>query len=255
MTSLQDMSDDRGIPLDRVGVTGLVQMVTEATHQGERTAPARFDLSVALPGDARGVHLSRFARVLSQETVKVSPAGLRSLLERLRAGLEATEAFAEVEYDLLVSKKAPVSGRESLMACPVHIAASLGEDYSYSLGVTVPVMTVCPCSQEATDGTGHSQRTRVEIAVAFDGRVLPHELVELAESCASAPVYPLLTGEDEQHVIESAALRPVFVEDVVRGIAERLEADVRIGWYRVEAESLESVSPHNVYASVERAIA
>ncbi len=254
MASLQDMNDDRGIALDRVGVTGLIQTVTFASSDGPATATGEFDLSVGLPATSRGVHLSRFARVLSEGTVNTSPEGLRLLLERLNAELGAEASYAEVTYEETATKTAPVSRRTSLVSYPVRVSGSLDPDYTHTLAVTHPVMTVCPCSQVATDGFGHSQRTQVEIAVSFDGRITAGELVELAESCASAPVYPLLTGEDERAVIESATLRPVFVEDLVRGIAERLEADVRVRWYRVEAESLESVSAHNVYAAAERTI-
>jgi len=248
------MKDDRGIALDRVGVTGLIQTVTFETLDGLATATGEFDLSVALPADSRGVHLSGFARVLAEGQVSTSPEGLRPLLERLNAELGAPESFAEVTYEEKATRTAPVSGHTSFVSYPVRVSASLGHDYTHALTVTHPVMTVCPCSQEATDGIGHSQRTQVEIAVSFDGRLTAGELVELAESCASAPVYPLLTGEDERAVIESAALRPVFAEDLVRCIAERLEADVRARSYRIHAESLESVSAHNVYAAVERTI-
>jgi GTP cyclohydrolase I len=44
----------------------------------------------------------------------------------------------------------------------------------------------------------------------------------------------------------------VFVEDLARNVAERLDTDVRVHWYRVEAENLESVHDHNAYACVER---
>ena len=137
------------------------------------------------------------------------------------------------------------------MACPAMISASLGCEFDFVLTVEVPVMTVCPCSQEATGGPGHSQRGHVTISVRFDGLVALEELIEIAESCASAPVYPLLTGDDERVVVDTAMSNPVLVEDLVRGVAERLDSDVRVHWYRAEAENLESVSDHNVYAARE----
>ena len=42
------------------------------------------------------------------------------------------------------------------------------------------------------------------------------------------------------------------VEDLVRNVAERLDSDVRVYWYRIEAENLDSVHDHNLYACVER---
>jgi GTP cyclohydrolase I len=65
-------------------------------------------------------------------------------------------------------------------------------------------------------------------------------------------VYPLLKGDDERAVIARAHEDPLFVEDLVRNVAERLDSDVRIYWYSVAAENLDSVHDHNVFAMAER---
>jgi len=90
------------------------------------------------------------------------------------------------------------------------------------------------------------------VSVRYDGHVWVDELLEIVEDSASGPVLPLMKGEDERAVIEEAHANPVFVEDLVRNVAERLDSDVRVHWYRVEAENLESVHAHNAYACVER---
>ncbi len=252
MTSMQDRRDGRDIGLDRVGVTGLMKPVLAPVKGGgTQTVEGTFSLFVSLGPVARGVHMSRFARVLADFAQPLLPSGMRFLLDTLRKELGSEGAFVEVEFTFFAKKEAPVSGARSLMACPAMISASLESEFDFALTVEVPVMTVCPCSQEATGGPGHSQRGHVTISVRFDGHVDLEDLIEIAESCASAPVYPLLTGDDERVVVDTAMENPVFVEDLVRGVAERLNSDVRIHWYRVEAENLESVSDHNVYAAVE----
>ena len=77
------------------------------------------------------------------------------------------------------------------------------------------------------------------------------DLIEIAESEASAPLYALLKREDEKVVTEQAYDNPRFAEDIVRGIALRLKADPRIAWYRVETENFESIHNHSAYALVE----
>ena len=42
------------------------------------------------------------------------------------------------------------------------------------------------------------------------------------------------------------------MEDVVREVAQRLDRDPRITWYRVESENFESIHNHNAYATIER---
>lgn len=50
---------------------------------------------------------------------------------------------------------------------------------------------------------------------------------------------------DEKFVTEQAYDNPRFVEDAVREIALRLEADKRIIWYKATVESIESIHNHN----------
>ncbi len=252
MKSIQDRRDGRDIALDRVGVTGL-KRPAHAPVAGGGTQPVEgsFDLFVALGPVARGVHMSRFARILADFADPLTPSGVKRLLDTVRSELGSESAFVDIDFTFFVEKTAPASGAKSLMACPAMISASLDGEFDFVLTVEVPVMTVCPCSQEATGGPGHSQRGYVTISVRFDGHVDIEELIEIAESSASAPVYPLLTGDDERVVIDTALDNPVFVEDLVRGVAERLDSDVRVHWYHIEAENFESVSDHNVYAAIE----
>ena len=65
-------------------------------------------------------------------------------------------------------------------------------------------------------------------------------------------MFPLLKAEDERSLLGSALARPMFVEDLVRDVAQALDADVRVTWYKVEAENLESIHDHSAFASRER---
>ncbi len=44
----------------------------------------------------------------------------------------------------------------------------------------------------------------------------------------------------------------MFVEDIVREIALRLQDDVNILWFKIEAENFESIHNHSAYACVTR---
>ena len=56
------------------------------------------------------------------------------------------------------------------------------------------------------------------------------------------------TGEVTEHAYEN----PVFVEDLVRNVALKLNAHPRVTWYKVEAENFESIHNHNAYACIEK---
>ena len=126
------------------------------------------------------------------------------------------------------------------------------------LGVRVTVMTLCPCSKAISDYGAHNQRGYVSMKVRSlgveDGKpelIWIEELVEVAEQSASAPVYPLLKRPDERHVTMQAHDNPVFVEDVVRNVAVRLQDDPRVSWFHVHAENQESIHNHNAFARIE----
>ncbi len=92
--------------------------------------------------------------------------------------------------------------------------------------------------------------------VTFIGEILKgvwiEEIIDLVEKEASCELYGLLKRPDEKYVTERAYDNPKFVEDMVRDVAIRLNADDRIGAYRVESENFESIHNHSAYALIER---
>ena len=72
----------------------------------------------------------------------------------------------------------------------------------------------------------------------------------MIEASASYELYALLKREDEKAVTERAYDNPVFVEDLVRNVALRLNAHPEVTWYKVEAENQESIHNHNAYACI-----
>jgi GTP cyclohydrolase I len=72
------------------------------------------------------------------------------------------------------------------------------------------------------------------------------------ENSASGEVYSLLKRVDEKFVTEKGYENPMFVEDVVRNVAECLNGIDNFTWYSVEAENFESIHNHSAYAYVEK---
>ena len=112
--------------------------------------------------------------------------------------------------------------------------------------------TLCPCSKELSERGAHNQRSLVRIQIRYHGFIWIEEIIELAENSASSPLYALLKRKDEKAVTERAYDNPMFVEDVVREVAKKLDVDPRISWYHVQSENMESIHNHSAYASIER---
>ena len=116
----------------------------------------------------------------------------------------------------------------------------------------MPVKSLCPCSKEISDYGAHNQRSHVTIRVELLGDIGWPELVRFAEDCASSEIWPMLKRADEKWVTERAYENPKFVEDLVRDVALRLNADARIGRYSVDVENFESIHNHSAFARIER---
>jgi GTP cyclohydrolase I len=118
--------------------------------------------------------------------------------------------------------------------------------------VGVPVKSLCPCSKEISDYGAHNQRSLVTIRLEQLQPIEWHEQVRFAEDAASSEIWPLLKRPDEKWITERAYENPKFVEDLVRDVALRLNADQRVGRYSVDVENFESIHNHSAYARIER---
>ena len=119
-----------------------------------------------------------------------------------------------------------------------------------TLEVCVPVTSLCPCSKEISDYGAHNQRSHITIRAELRAPMSIEELVRIAEEEASCQVYGLLKRPDEKFVTERAYENPKFAEDLVRDIAVRLNAEERIGRYRLTAENFESIHNHSAFAEI-----
>jgi GTP cyclohydrolase I len=151
-----------------------------------------------------------------------------------------------------MSKQSPVTRKKSLMDYVARFdAAACGKDIDFVLTLKVNVTTLCPCSKAIAKYGAHNQRGEVTVALRFNKIVWIEEVIEMVESSASSELYALLKRQDEKAVTERAYENPVFVEDLVRNVALRLNAHRLVTWYKVEAENFESIHNHNAYACIE----
>ena len=253
MKDVQNQPDLRNISIDRVGVKNLRVPITvlDRARKTQQTVGS-INMYVSLPHHFRGTHMSRFVEILNEEHAALHIDTVGKILEKMKVKLNAEEAHMEVEFPYFIEKSAPASKTKSLMEYGCSYVGTLGDKKDFILGVEVPVTTVCPCSKEISARGAHNQRSMVRIQVRIRKFMWIEELVEIAESAASSPIYALLKRSDEKAVTEHAYDNPRFVEDVVREVAQRLDRDPRITWYRVESENFESIHNHNAYATIER---
>lgn len=132
--------------------------------------------------------------------------------------LDAESGMIEMHFPYFISKRAPAGA-------------------VFTTRVSAPATSLCSCSKEISDYGAHNQRSHI---------------AGIAEQEASCEFYGRLKRLDEKYVTERAYDNPKSVEDLVRDIALRLDADARVRGHAVEAENFESIHNHSACALVER---
>jgi len=253
MKDVQSESDNRKIDLNKVGIKGIKypMNVLDRANKSQATV-AKVNMYVQLPHRYKGTHMSRFVEVLNDYCADLNLKTFFEMLERIKKSLDAPAANLEISFPYFIKKKAPVSGVHSMMAYTCkYIGEINGNERKLLIGVKVPVCTLCPCSKEISNQGAHNQRGIVWVTVLFKQFFWIEELIEIVESSASSEVFALLKREDEKFVTEQAYSRPMFVEDVVREVTDKLRKDPRFTWFSVEAENFESIHNHSAYAYAE----
>jgi GTP cyclohydrolase I len=197
--------------------------------------------------------MSRFVEVLNEIREQVNIHTFHSILEKIRRKLHAESAHIEIEFPYFIEKTAPRSKAKSLMEYRCQFLGSCNNSgMDFVVEMVVPVTTVCPCSKEISRCGAHNQRSIVTVRVRFRKFFWIEDVIQLIEDSASGEVFSLLKRVDEKFVTEKGYNNPMFVEDVVRNVADRLSRESNFPWYRVEAENFESIHNHSAYACVEK---
>jgi GTP cyclohydrolase I len=252
---IQNRPDHRHIEIQKVGVKNIKYpiIVKDKKNKTQHTI-ATFNMYVNLPHHFKGTHMSRFIELLNEYRQGIDIKNVPRILAKIKKKLHAESAHVEIEFPYFIEKAAPVSKAKSLLGYTCRFIGSTDSNGHNKLivGVEVPVTTLCPCSKEISKKGAHNQRSKVSVHLCFKKFFWIEDIIRLVEESVSSPVYSLLKRRDEQFVTEQAYENPMFVEDVVRTIAEKLSSNANFTWFSVESENMESIHNHNAYAMVEK---
>ena len=254
IADVQGSPDLRRIPIDKVGIKGIRHPVRVLDRSvGRQETVATFNMYVDLPQDFKGTHMSRFVQVLENHEYEITVATFQRMLREMVDLLEARSGHIEMAFPYFVRKAAPVSGVSSLMDYGVTLIGAIRNgEVRISARVVVPVTSLCPCSKAISAYGAHNQRSHVTVHAHTRALVWIEELIDVVEQEASCQLFGLLKRPDEKFVTEYAYDHPKFVEDLVRDVARRLDADPRIEGYSIEAENFESIHNHSAHARIDR---
>ena len=250
----QSEPDYRELRIDKVGVRGLRFPITVKDKQRSfQNTVATIGMFVDLPKEFKGTHMSRFIEVLNAHGNVIHVENIDDILFAMQEKFQAATSHLEIEFPYFMVKKAPVTGRESVMDYVARFdAAACHQEIDFVLTVKAMVTTLCPCSKAIAAYGAHNQRGEVTVQIRSSKAVWIEDLIAIIESSGSSELYALLKRQDEKAVTERAYENPVFVEDLVRNVALKLNAHPDVTWYKVEAENHESIHNHNAYACIEK---
>ena len=272
------------------GVKKLLQL--KRTNKRPIILVPTFDAFVDLPSDQKGVHMSRNPEAISEvleDVAKDSTVDVESLCAKIVDKMMTKHEYAErveisMTTDFMFMKESPVTKNKTqemahLKAKAIGLRDKEGNvDIRKSIGAELIGMTVCPCAQESVKESdknkllefldeettqkvldtvtfaSHNQRGvgTLLIEVPEDKYVKAEDLIDIIETSMSSPVCELLKRPDENATVMNAHRNPVFVEDCVRNMMEKIVQkysdfpdDTLI---TARQENQESIHRHNAYA-------
>jgi GTP cyclohydrolase-4 len=272
------------------GVKKLLQL--ERTNKRPIILLPTFDAFVDLPSNQKGVHMSRNPEAISEvleEVANGSTVDVESLCAKIVEKMMTKHEYARrveisMTTDFMFMKESPVTKNKTqemaqLKAKAIGYRTDDGDiEIRKSVGAELIGMTVCPCAQESVKESdknkllefldeettqkvldtvtfaSHNQRGvgTLLIEVPEDKVVKAEDLIEIIETSMSSPVCELLKRPDENATVMNAHRKPVFVEDCVRNMMEKIVKkyadfpdDTLI---TARQENQESIHRHNAFA-------
>lgn len=274
---LQYGTGDARYKLSRVGVRNVHKPVIVKreglANRLNGTLNCSFDIYVDLPADQKGSHMSRNVDVINEvvsESLENPVPGLEILsvdiCRRLLVHHEyAKHAEVHITAEYFKPNKTPL-GRDTFETYTLYAGGDIVRDgpLTTEIGISAVGMSACPCAQQTvTEMLGysgdmpvmtHNQRNVCTLKLTLPEGVYveAEELIDLVEDSFSSPTFELLKRPDEGQVVINAHRNTKFVEDVARGVLERVVArypdlpdDAVVN---VVSDSEESIHKHDAYA-------
>jgi GTP cyclohydrolase FolE2 len=260
------------LPLDQVGISGKTVWVLFNNDQWGRL-PFAAEILINLPGDIRGIHMSRIEQAISDLHNKKYDDLRDYALElggKVMDGQQATTGSITLEGRVPLLQQTPVSEKISIDTVEISVQAKFHDNREPAtpmvmMGAATHHLTACPCTlaynevlynrqDSSSPLSTHSQRTKTSLTVESDNATAAVPTFDELINCLSGALHvsqDLLKRPDEAELILKAHRQPQFVEDVVRETArevgrrfgDRLPPSTRVS---IKSLSLESIHIHDV---------
>ncbi|WP_251047955.1 GTP cyclohydrolase FolE2 [Planococcus sp. ISL-109] len=262
MKDLQNQAGKYLFPIQAVGVSNVKYPIdiSSSLNPAKQQTLAAFSLTASLPSFMKGTNMSRFMEQLEEarRTGKLTADfhALAELSRKISLRLGQEEVRVQVEFPFLFTRKGPSTQLEGINHAQATMdVCTVDSSVFRKAALKCAVTTLCPCSKEISEYSAHNQRGFITMEIELNNQYTEEpdwkvDLLEAAESNASALIHPVLKRPDEKMVTEKAYENPRFVEDMVRLVAADLYQLDYIDRFRVECRNEESIHLHDAFAEL-----
>lgn len=222
--------------IKEVGVENVkLPFMLESKNNSFHDLIAKASLRVGLDKDIKGISMSRLLLTLKEFLNKpLKHFLIEEILKKLQENLESNSSFINFKFQLPRIRKSPVSDNEFPLFYDCKFEGRLKNDtFRFFQGIEVQYSSYCPCSAELSknliekgfeQGYPHAQRSFAKILVEVPPMryLWLEEIIEMVESVIKTIPYPIVKRVDEQEIAKIASQNPIFVEDAIRLISDKL---------------------------------
>lgn len=273
------------IPLPRVGISNrpAVFKLKNPLNAEIMGMPSNLRVAASLPATQRGIHMSRIEECMDElKESGLSPADFSMQLARLILKTQnQTSCIVEIDSTIENRVNKNKSGKASTEIIKFHSYAEIKDGTeNLKVGVTVPFMNACPCTQRwamrdfynllSQKGLDEEKVQELvkhaplqahtnggEATLFLSGSDLCHaDIYKVLES--SVPIIrEMLKGIDEHTFVRMTHEQGQFCEDNIRAIAQKTveiltDKVAPTAIVSIKVEVNESVHFHNLWAEMEK---
>lgn len=263
-----------------VGMSKIQTFVVDENSQ----IPAELDLFVNLLPGHRGIHMSRLYQLQMDIILgkKITRDQFHELLTQSISSQEglATHARSLLRFQTLLKTKSLKSNQNGFRSYPIEVTAEADQHGAFKLAVkmTITYSSTCPQSAKLSKEffkdrqltstelqqwyesdliyptTPHAQRSHmvVELLLTPQSEIRITEWIQSIENCLQTAVQTAVKKADEMEFARLNAANTMFCEDAVRKVAEFLDSKSSVEGYKLTADHMESLHPHNATSQIIR---
>jgi len=219
--------------------------------------------------DKKGISMSRLLLTLNKHLhLPLNRNLVKYIMKDIIKEVESENCYIKFEFDLPVEKKSPLTDH----IFPIYYKCSFAgkmtnKTFRFFQGVTVQYSSYCPCSAELSKdlenkggnhGYPHAQRSFANILAEMEtdedkvkdviDYIWLEDIIGMVNHVLKTQPYPIIKRPDEQEIARIASENPMFVEDAIRYLSERMDEFKYIKDWIIKCSHEESIHTHDAIA-------